>query len=171
MKCVILHKTPTLSSPLFSILQGWALLSIQRAIMLWFVTLGRQRQTVNQGQATGCLHSLPNYSFLLGMQCPKVEFIAWWWTRSTDPPPAQIPPLALWLPRNQNKNNMILHTPPARVLSKRLVCDCLYEVVSMLSHLNKRLFIYYRFWWQTSPGILTVAWTKKKIKFKRFSNE
>lgn len=66
---------------------------------------------------------------------------------------------------------MILHTPPARVLSKRLVCDCLYKVVSMLSHLNKRLSIYYLFWWETSPVILTVAWTNEKIKVKRFSNE
>lgn len=36
---------------------------------------------------------------------------------------------------------MILHTPPTRVLSEGLVCDCLHKVVSLLRHLNKRLLV------------------------------
>lgn len=79
-------------SLLFSLFLGSELHSeFKRAITLWFVTFGRRQLPVNQGQATGCLHSLPNHSFHLGMQGPKVEFIGWWRMCLEDSPPAQIP--------------------------------------------------------------------------------
>lgn len=99
-------------------------LSAQRAIMLWFVTLGSRRQTVNQGQATGCLHSRPNYSPLRGMQCPGVESAACWRIQR-QPIHLQLS-LSPRLHTNQNKNTMMLSTPPTRVLSEGLACACVW---------------------------------------------